>query len=155
MKDFKKGNKFGGGNRSGGNFGKSDFGRPKQMFTAVCANCGKPCEVPFRPTGDRPVYCRDCFGSTKFAPPRGGDNRDARRGPGHISSFTPRVDAPRLPVMDSRIDEIRKRIDAIDSKLDRILQVIDIGPKEEERIDGLKKAIKKAAPKKAVSKKKK
>ncbi len=31
------------------------------MFKATCANCGKSCEVPFRPTGDKPVYCRDCF----------------------------------------------------------------------------------------------
>lgn len=33
----------------------------RQMFTAVCAQCGKPAEVPFEPRGDRPVYCRDCF----------------------------------------------------------------------------------------------
>jgi CxxC-x17-CxxC domain-containing protein len=32
------------------------------MFAAVCAKCGKKCEVPFKPTGDKPVYCSDCFG---------------------------------------------------------------------------------------------
>lgn len=31
------------------------------MHQAVCATCGKDCEVPFRPTGDRPVYCSNCF----------------------------------------------------------------------------------------------
>ena len=31
------------------------------MHPAVCAECGKETEVPFRPTGDRPVYCWDCF----------------------------------------------------------------------------------------------
>ncbi|MBI4262667.1 hypothetical protein HY624_04030 [Candidatus Uhrbacteria bacterium] len=32
------------------------------MNQATCSACGKSCEVPFKPTGDRPVYCRDCFG---------------------------------------------------------------------------------------------
>ncbi len=27
----------------------------------VCSECGKPCEVPFRPTQGKPVYCDDCF----------------------------------------------------------------------------------------------
>jgi CxxC-x17-CxxC domain-containing protein len=34
-------------------------GRP--MFRATCADCKKECELPFRPTGDRPVYCKECF----------------------------------------------------------------------------------------------
>lgn len=33
----------------------------RQMFTVVCAECGKETEVPFEPKNDRPVYCRDCF----------------------------------------------------------------------------------------------
>lgn len=34
---------------------------PRMMFDAVCANCGRPCKVPFEPRSDRPVYCSDCF----------------------------------------------------------------------------------------------
>lgn len=33
----------------------------REMFPAVCANCGAQTSVPFRPSSDRPVYCRDCF----------------------------------------------------------------------------------------------
>lgn len=33
----------------------------RPMHKAVCADCGKNCEVPFRPSGDRPVYCKNCF----------------------------------------------------------------------------------------------
>jgi CxxC-x17-CxxC domain-containing protein len=33
----------------------------RQMFPAVCADCGKDTEVPFEPRGDRPVYCSDCY----------------------------------------------------------------------------------------------
>jgi CxxC-x17-CxxC domain-containing protein len=33
----------------------------RQMFPAVCAECGKDTEVPFQPRSDRPVYCSDCY----------------------------------------------------------------------------------------------
>jgi len=36
-------------------------GGARQMYDAVCAGCGRPCKVPFQPSGDRPVYCSDCF----------------------------------------------------------------------------------------------
>lgn len=26
-----------------------------------CDKCGKRCAVPFKPTGNKPVYCSDCF----------------------------------------------------------------------------------------------
>ncbi|MFH1189371.1 MAG: CxxC-x17-CxxC domain-containing protein [Candidatus Omnitrophota bacterium] len=35
------------------------------MHKAVCADCRKACEVPFKPSGDRPVYCKDCFSKRK------------------------------------------------------------------------------------------
>lgn len=34
---------------------------PREMYAVICAECGAETEVPFRPSGDRPVYCRDCF----------------------------------------------------------------------------------------------
>ncbi len=38
------------------------YARPeRQMFPAVCSNCGKATEVPFEPRLDKPVYCSDCF----------------------------------------------------------------------------------------------
>lgn len=50
--------------REGGGSGGSHPRRPsrdREMFTAACATCGKPTEVPFRPDTSRPVYCRDCY----------------------------------------------------------------------------------------------
>ncbi|MEI8361175.1 MAG: CxxC-x17-CxxC domain-containing protein [bacterium] len=35
------------------------FDRP--MYKATCSDCGKACEVPFRPTGEKPVLCSYCF----------------------------------------------------------------------------------------------
>ncbi len=36
-------------------------GAPREMHPAVCAQCGVDTMVPFRPRGDKPVYCSDCF----------------------------------------------------------------------------------------------
>lgn len=33
----------------------------REMFTITCSRCGEEDEVSFKPTGDRPVYCRKCF----------------------------------------------------------------------------------------------
>ncbi len=88
MKSFSKGKSFGGDRRGGDRFGgKKDFGgRPSfggskpwekndrgfggdrgraDMHPAVCGECGKSCEVPFRPNGEKPVFCNDCFGGNK------------------------------------------------------------------------------------------
>ena len=53
-----------GGGRSGG-FGSNGSRPQRQMFSAVCANCGVQTEVPFQPSGEKPVYCRDCFQSMR------------------------------------------------------------------------------------------
>ncbi len=34
---------------------------PREMHKATCADCGKETEVPFKPSGDRPVYCQECY----------------------------------------------------------------------------------------------
>ncbi len=34
---------------------------PRQMYPAVCAQCGKSTEVPFEPRSGKPVYCRVCY----------------------------------------------------------------------------------------------
>ena len=50
------------GNRDDGRrFGGGFDSRPREMHKAICAKCKKECEVPFKPSQDRPVYCRDCF----------------------------------------------------------------------------------------------
>lgn len=47
---------------SSGGYNGGGYSRgPREMFDAVCARCGKDTQVPFRPTGARPVYCSDCF----------------------------------------------------------------------------------------------
>lgn len=55
--------------------------RERALYKAICADCNKECEVPFRPNQDRPVYCKECFSSRKaggsFRADR--DNRPAEK----------------------------------------------------------------------------
>lgn len=51
------------GDRGGGGYG----GGTRQMYDAVCDNCGNATQVPFLPRQDRPVYCSDCFAKVKPA----------------------------------------------------------------------------------------
>ena len=41
------------------------YNENREMHKATCAECGKETEVPFKPDGTRPVYCRDCFQKRK------------------------------------------------------------------------------------------
>ncbi|NQU98448.1 DNA-directed RNA polymerase [Candidatus Woesearchaeota archaeon] len=50
-----------GRNRSGGRFNDS----PREMHKATCADCKNECEVPFKPTEGKPVYCKECFSKRK------------------------------------------------------------------------------------------
>ena len=47
---------------------KKRMSYPREMHKATCADCGKECEVPFKPDPNRPVYCRECY--AKRRPPR-------------------------------------------------------------------------------------
>ncbi|MBI5077520.1 hypothetical protein HZB94_04030 [Candidatus Falkowbacteria bacterium] len=110
----RKGNSFGGreqGVRDRG-FGGRDSGRP--MFSAVCDKCGQSCEVPFRPIGDRPVFCNNCFKTQRgvgssFAPANfahGHGQQNAGQKPG------------------ANVASIKAQFDAINAKLDRILAIL-------------------------------
>ncbi|MCK9604514.1 MAG: hypothetical protein M0R66_09170 [Candidatus Omnitrophica bacterium] len=56
--------RFDNSRRFGG--GRQDNNYRERVFTkAICAGCNTECEVPFKPTGDRPVYCKECFAKRK------------------------------------------------------------------------------------------
>ena len=55
-----------GGGGGGGSRG------PRQMFAATCSRCGNEAQVPFQPSGDKPVYCSACFQQRGGGGSRGG-----------------------------------------------------------------------------------
>ncbi|MCH7759027.1 hypothetical protein IID20_01595 [Patescibacteria group bacterium] len=78
MGNFKRDNRFSGRENSRG-FSGRDSGGPT-MHGATCDECGKKCEVPFKPRSDKPIFCNDCFRSKGNTEPRrfGGRNSGER-----------------------------------------------------------------------------
>ena len=71
----RKAQQGGGGYSSGGYSSGGGYDRPqRQMYPAVCSQCGKETQVPFQPRGDKPVYCSDCFAQQRQS--SGGYGRD-------------------------------------------------------------------------------
>jgi CxxC-x17-CxxC domain-containing protein len=116
------GRSFGG---SGSRFGGRDDG-PRQMYPAVCSECGQDCQIPFKPSGERPVFCSNCFKSQGDSRPRfesksfGGGNRDNQRG-----GFGGNSGAPAGGVSKAQFD-------ALNVKVDKILALLS--PKKSEAV---------------------
>ena len=126
-----KGKENSGGNRSSRDFGKGNF-REKKMFSAVCDACGQSCEVPFRPTGEKPVYCNDCFGL------------DTKTSEKKVSS-------------ESSTKQFDHQLQIINEKLDMILQSLPIAASKapavkKEKVVKEKKEIAKVETKKKTTK---
>ncbi len=128
---FGGGKPFGGRQSFGGRGGGRDFrgGRDeeREMFTATCADCGKPCQVPFRPTGEKPVFCNDCFASKKGAEMGGSERRFERRDDRREER------APRPEARDTRIDDLATQVRELHAKLDALIMVMDVKQEESKR----------------------
>ncbi len=133
--------------------------RPAQMFTATCAQCRKTCEVPFRPNGEKPVFCRDCF-SEKRGAHSGGDftrREQSREFPHHDRDRAPAAAFDRKPA-DTRLDELKRQVDTVNHKLDSLTRMIEglatthAMPEVQAPEESLAKVVKKIAKKAAVSK---
>lgn len=172
MGDFQRGGNRGGGFRGGNGGGRPSFGGnrggdrgPVTMHKAVCDECQKSCEVPFRPSGDKPIYCSDCFSSKKGNDDRGprkdfGGDRAPRREFNDKPSFSKPVSAPVS-------DDTKKLLSEMNSKLDRLVSAIEklsqpkmevksapVVAKTEVKKAPAKKVASKAPAKKVVAKKK-
>jgi CxxC-x17-CxxC domain-containing protein len=128
--------RFGGRQSDRSNFrnnNRSDFrdrDRDRRMYPAICDSCGKRCEVPFRPTSGKPIYCDDCF----------------RKNGGNKQRFDGREE-------HKGKDQFKEQIGALNAKLDKIIRILEVagGPKtfkEEKNNKTKKKTKKKIIPKK-------
>jgi CxxC-x17-CxxC domain-containing protein len=68
------------GNRSNSRRGGDRNSGPREMHRAICDECGDSCEVPFKPTGNKPIFCSHCFEKQGGSDSRHDDRRDSRRG---------------------------------------------------------------------------
>lgn len=150
MGNFNKEKKFGrqsfGGGR-GGNRGK------REMHKVICSDCDKNCEVPFRPTGDKPVFCSDCFNKNK-----GGDNSQNFRGGGNRDfgkkNFQSRFGDKRTHQNDGgrNAENYKAQFEQLNTKLDKILRVLIPDVSEEtKKMEALKSKNIQKAPKKETN----
>ncbi|HAL50224.1 MAG: hypothetical protein UU46_C0003G0008 [Candidatus Uhrbacteria bacterium GW2011_GWD1_41_16] len=103
-----------------------------QMHSATCAECGERCEVPFKPTGSKPVYCSNCF--------RKDDSRSLDR---PRSFDRPRSDKPAYQSTPrDNNDEVVKQLKTIGIKMDKMISLLmelsgAVDGEVYEEIDGL------------------
>lgn len=156
------GRSFGGGNRGGdrGGFrGGRDGGRPS-MHAATCSECGNACEVPFRPTGERPIFCSTCFGKQKSQEGKsfGGGSRERSFDRPRFENKRP--DFRQTPPQDNKaIEQFKQQLEIMNNKLERILKAVapelHTEAKEKPEEKAAIKIVTKVTPKKAKAKKKK
>lgn len=124
------GRSFGGG--GGGGWQRDNDREAPQMHRATCAACNSVCEVPFRPNGEKPVYCRECFRKPEdggsSAPRFGGNDRSERP-----RSFD--KPAPRAGASMGGSDEIVKQLKTLNKKMDALIQLFLEGGDEEMESD--------------------
>jgi CxxC-x17-CxxC domain-containing protein len=132
MSNYDRNNRSGGGRRGGGggDFRRRDSG-PRQMHHAVCDECGNDCEVPFKPSGDKPIYCSSCFEKRNG----GSSQRSGGRGSG---SGRPSRD-------DNTHKKLLEQMVSINAKLERVLKAIEKTP--EKKVISKKPKVKKIAKK--------
>ncbi len=162
----------------------------KQMFRATCANCGNKCEVPFKPSGDKPVLCRECFGNKNQGrgdrQGRSGDRGDRRMHQATCAKCGQNCEVPFRPSGDKPVycsncfskdsggrerhggrdrregndrrgggggnDHVSKQLKSVNDKIDRVLTLLDPGVVLEK--SEVEKKAGKFVPRKPVDKKK-
>jgi CxxC-x17-CxxC domain-containing protein len=133
-----------GGKPSGGFNPKDRAPRENKSYPAVCSDCGKACDVPFRPDGVKPVLCRDCY--SKKAP---ATNMSAGRD--RFTSNEQRGHAPAAPAVPTvEINQIVKQLSVLEVKVNQILELIKVSEKLATTIPELAEEVK---PKKVTAKK--
>lgn len=112
---------FGGGRGGSGNRGAKFRGgrdsRSPELFQAVCNECNNQCQIPFRPSQDKPVYCRDCFTKQGYKPGRDSNGADGIR-PDFRRNFAPQTND------NESMDAIKQKLSYLESKIDLILEII-------------------------------
>ena len=147
MKNFKFGNR----SRDRKDFPRRNFGggdsRRPSLHDAVCDECGKDCQVPFRPSGDKPIYCSECFekkGGRESNRPnwRGSRNRnfdDRDRGSSSQNNIS-----------DRSTSQLIEKIEILNTKLETIINLLSsVGEKKSGSVEGRTEKNKKSNSTKA------
>ncbi|MGV8171956.1 MAG: CxxC-x17-CxxC domain-containing protein [Candidatus Woesearchaeota archaeon] len=111
--------KFGKDNDRPRTFGskESRSGNGFTLHEAICDKCGKKCDLPFEPTGSKPIYCRSCFRETKgssseeFRPRNKYDDRSNERF--EPKKFNDRQESNMPSTSSEELEQINRKLDKI------------------------------------------
>lgn len=151
---------FGGGNRRPAG---RDFNSSVELYKTSCSKCNASCEVPFKPNGKKPIFCKNCFvrDDTSFERPSRDsyEKRSYNDKPRYQEerSFAPKRETP---VEDPRIGAMQRELTVIHDKLDTLIQSLEAakysailtGSNERVEKEPVKKAAAKSATKKVAKK---
>lgn len=103
-----------GGDRGGFRDRDSGFGerRRPQMHEATCDKCKKQCEVPFKPTGDKPVFCSDCFKKEDSSNSKSNFGSDSR--PRSRSFESSGISVEQFNKLSAKVDKILEILESIE-----------------------------------------
>ncbi len=136
MKTYKSyGSKPPRGNGGGRDFKDTSFKNftgKKQGFKATCSQCGESCEVPFRPTNGKPVYCDNCFRSgdhdnESYSKPSRSFDRSSDR-----NFDRPQSGGATSPAISKELEKINKKLDNILAILAEVIDDEEFEDEDEE-----------------------
>ncbi len=135
---FKKGGgrfggkpKFGGGKRFDDSFEKrGGRGDDAELFPARCSSCQMNCEVPFRPSSDKPVYCSACFNKKNSNAMRDfnkshGERRDEVRSDVRPAYAERPMRVENQSHASPHTEDIKRQLANLESKLNRVLEIVN------------------------------
>jgi len=146
----KKGGSDSSRSRDRRDFSRRSFGdrgsRRSLLHDAVCDECGKDCQIPFKPSGEKPVYCSDCF-EKKGGSARSKDRRDfPKRSFGDRDQRRP----SQSDINNRSISQLVENIEILNTKLDTIINLLSsAGEKKPKSVEKKTKKSKKSTTKKA------
>jgi CxxC-x17-CxxC domain-containing protein len=132
----------------GGSFGRGGSGKPT-LHAAVCDECGQDCQVPFKPSGDKPIYCSDCY--TKRSGRSSG--RPSGRRDSYRHSFNNRDSGKRSGnnLGDRAISQLVEKIGLLNTQLDTIINLLSSAPEKKLKLKSELTESKRAKDKKSKS----
>ena len=115
--------------RSGGSSGGFNRSRDREMHSTTCSNCGRECQVPFKPNGSKPVFCSDCFEKNGGEQRRSNDRDYAapRRSNFERPQYSDRPQYNERPQQNDR-PQNNDQFVSLNAKLDRIITLLTPKP---------------------------
>lgn len=97
------------------------------IHKTLCSTCHKPCEVPFKPNGLKPVFCADCFRYTKEPAPSDYIKRKDKTifdAPHNFVQPLNPLSTVHSTSTEAKIDMLKRELSSANAKLDKLIDML-------------------------------